>query len=59
MRNARECRLKAEYYGELAQEARSVQDRDRFLRMKRSFDLMARSADFDDALDDLIRKLQR
>ena len=58
MRQAHECRSKANHYAELAQAARSMQDRDRFLRMKRSYDLMARSADFGVELDDLIQRLK-
>jgi len=58
MRKAEECRLKANQYSERAKAASSMQERDRALRMKRSYDLMARSADFDAALGDVIRQLK-
>jgi hypothetical protein len=53
---AQTCRAQAERYGQLAQQARSSRDRDRLLRMKRSYALMARSAEFGMALDDLITR---
>lgn len=55
---APDCRSKANHYAELAQRAKSVQDRDQLLRMQRSYDLMARSADFDVALNDLIQRFK-
>jgi|Tabmets5t2r1_1033131.scaffolds.fasta_scaffold70378_1 hypothetical protein len=54
-----ECRAKAEHYAKLAERAKSPDDRDRLLRMKRSYELMARGAEFDAALDDTIRELKR
>ena len=56
---AQDCRLKAEHYAELAQGAKTLADRDRFLRQSRSYALIARSAHFDKVLDDLITRLKR
>jgi len=57
MYDAKECRAQAERYGELAQRATLMRERDRFLRMQRAYALMARSADFDDALNELMEQL--
>ena len=37
---------------------KSTFDRDRFLRMKRAYDLMARGAEFGTSVDDLVRRLR-
>ena len=55
---AQDCRSQAERHARLAQQAKSLQDRDRHLRMERSYELMARSADFGKALDELIQTLK-
>jgi hypothetical protein len=47
MRGVQEWLSQADRYAELAQGARSSQDRERFLRLKRSYALIARSAEFD------------
>ena len=52
------CRSEAERYATLAQGAKSRVEQDRHLRMKRSYELMARSADFDTALDKLLQQLR-
>ena len=52
------CRSEAERYATLARGAKSLVEQDRHLRMKRSYELMARSADFDTALDELLHQLK-
>ena len=52
------CRSEAERYAMLAQRAKSRVEQDRHLRMKRSYELMARSADFDMALGELLDQLK-
>jgi len=52
------CRSEAERYATLARGAKSLVEQDRHLRMKRSYDLMARSADFDLALGELLHQLK-
>ena len=56
---AQECRSKAEYYAKLAEGAKSDEERGRLLRMKRSYELMARGAEFSAALDETIQQLKR
>jgi hypothetical protein len=51
-----DCRSEAARYAMLAQGAKSRLEQDRYLRMKRSYELMARSADFDAALDELLQQ---
>jgi hypothetical protein len=53
---AHHCRSEAERFTTLAQAANSCVEQDRCLRMKRSYELMARSADFDTALDKLLQQ---
>jgi hypothetical protein len=53
------CRSEAARYAVLAQGAKSRVDENRYLRMKRSYELMARSAEFDAALRDLLQQLKR
>jgi hypothetical protein len=55
---APECRSKAAYYAKLAEDAKSEDERDRLLRMKRSYELMARGAEFSVALDQTIERLK-
>jgi hypothetical protein len=56
---AQECRFKAEYFGKLAESAKTDDERNRLLRMKRSYELMARSREFSAALDQTIQRLKR
>ena len=58
MHEAHDYRSRAESYAQLALTAKSSQDRDRLLRMKRSYDLLARSAEFGSALDRHIQSLR-
>jgi hypothetical protein len=58
MGGVQEWRSQSDRYAELAQGAKSSQDRERFLRMKRSYSLIARSAEFDKKLGDLITRLK-
>jgi hypothetical protein len=59
MSKAHEYRSKAETYAELARNAASPHDRKRHLRMQRSYELLARSAEFGTSLDQLIEQLKR
>jgi hypothetical protein len=59
MRGVQDWLSQADRYAELAEGARSSQDRERFLRLKRSYALIARSAEFDKALGDVIARLKR
>jgi hypothetical protein len=58
MHAAQDLRLKAERYAELARGAKSPRERDLFLRLTRSYGLIARCADFDTALGDVIARLK-
>jgi len=58
MSRVHEYRSRAEAYAELAQKATSSQDRERHLRMKRSYELLARSAEFGTSLDQLIQSFK-
>jgi hypothetical protein len=57
MRGVQDWRLQADRFAELARGAKSPEDRERFLRLKRSYVLIARSAEFDKSLGDLITRL--
>jgi hypothetical protein len=52
------CRSEAARYATLEQGAKSRVEKERYLRMKRSYELLARSADFDTALDELLQQLR-
>jgi hypothetical protein len=52
------CRTLSERYDRLAWAAKSPEDRQRCLRLKRSYELMVRSADFGTRLDELIARLR-
>jgi len=58
MYEARECQSQAEHYARLAERAGSRRERDRLLRMKRAYELMARGAEFNASLDELMRRLK-
>jgi hypothetical protein len=45
------CLRRADHYGELARQAKSPSERDRLLGAKRSYELLARSAEFGAFLD--------
>ena len=55
MYGAQECSAKADHYAQLARDATSMAERDRLQRMQRSYALMARSAQFTDSLNNVIR----
>jgi hypothetical protein len=55
---AQECRSKAEY-PKLAEGAKSDEERDRTLHMKRSYDLVALGAEFSAAFDETSQLLKR
>src|SRR5262245_55382595 len=59
MSKVREYRSRAESHAELARSAASTQDRKRHLRMQRSYELLARSAEFAHALDQAIEHFKR
>lgn len=59
MSKAGEYRSRAESHAELARSAASPQDRKRHLRMQRSYELLARSAEFGHALDQAIEHFKR
>jgi len=53
-----QCRSEAAKYAALAQGAKSRVEQNRYLRMERSYELMARSAEFDAALHELLQQLK-
>ena len=57
MLSAEECRNEAQRYQILAWEAKSAAKRDHYLKMIRSYELLARSADFGTSLDEVIARI--
>jgi hypothetical protein len=58
MPQSQEYRTRANAYAERALHARSLQERDQFRRMQRSYELLARSAEFDVSLNQLLVQLK-
>jgi len=56
MYKADDCRARAQQFSELAEQARSPEDRKRFLRMKRSYSLLAKIAEWSLAMEEFLRR---